>query len=122
MWWKVMWADITLQNTRRVYSVSLLSFSAMNSQRSDETLASRAGTNKPQQFATFAVYKARQVVIKRLGVKQLVIKKSLLVELNELRQLQHDNINRIVGIVTDEQLSDAAILTDYCQKGSLQYA
>ncbi|XP_015754056.1 PREDICTED: atrial natriuretic peptide receptor 1-like [Acropora digitifera] len=104
-------------------SLGILVSSMLNGSCGDEvSMASRASEEfddlRGQVFANVAVYKSTVVAVKRLRKKSVSLSRQILIELKEVYDLQHLNINRFIGASVDPP--NIWILTQYCNKGSLQ--
>ncbi|KAL3842511.1 hypothetical protein ACJMK2_020515 [Sinanodonta woodiana] len=66
----------------------------------------------------FARYKGNMVVVKRLATEKLNLTREVLLELKQVRSVQHDNLTRFVGACVDP--GNVCILIEHCRKGSLQ--
>lgn len=79
--------------------------------------------NNAQIFTKTAMYKGTMVAIKMLNLDpkkypKLDLPRSLLVQLKEMKDLQHDHITRFCGACVDAP--NYCIVTEYCPKGSLE--
>ncbi|GAV04945.1 hypothetical protein RvY_15145-1 [Ramazzottius varieornatus] len=102
-WWRASYSDIkpldnTVSRSRR-----------MASPFSEEP---DLGLKK----VTVARYQDRMVMVKTITHK-IEMNRHFLVYVSKLHSINHDNLNRVVGICPD--VNHEAILTDYCTKGSL---
>ena len=66
----------------------------------------------------FKLKQGNYVAIKQLLKSSVQLTRELLVELKEVSELQHQNVNSFVGACVDSP--NICILTQYCNKGSLQ--
>ncbi|KAK3585417.1 hypothetical protein CHS0354_020134 [Potamilus streckersoni] len=66
----------------------------------------------------FARYKGNLVVVKRLATEKLDLNREVLLELKQVRSVQHVNLTRFVGACVDP--GNVCILIEHCRKGSLQ--
>ena len=66
----------------------------------------------------FTLTQGNYVAIKQLLKSSVQLTRELLVELKEVSELQHQNVNSFVGACVDSP--NICILTQYCNKGSLQ--
>lgn len=69
-------------------------------------------------FIPIAFYKGCRVAVKKIDVANLNLNRSLMLELKQMKDLQHDHLVRFYGACVDPP--DACILTEFCPKGSLQ--
>ncbi|KAL3089465.1 hypothetical protein niasHT_029176 [Heterodera trifolii] len=79
--------------------------------------------NNAQIFTKTAMYKGTMVAIKMLNLDpkkypKLELPRSLLVQLKEMKDLQHEHITRFCGACVDAP--NYCIVTEYCPKGSLE--
>nr|QNG40927.1 ANPR-like 4 [Placozoa sp. H4] len=71
-----------------------------------------------QIFTSMGLYRGNFVAIKKIHKKHIDLSRTLLIELKQVRDLNHDNINPFVGACID--VPNICIVTQYCNKGSLQ--
>ena len=69
-------------------------------------------------WSLFKLTQGNYVAIKQLLKSSVQLTRELLVELKEVSELQHQNVNSFVGACVDSP--NICILTQYCNKGSLQ--
>lgn len=69
-------------------------------------------------FIPMAFFKGSRVAVKKIDVANLNLNRSLMLELKQMKDLQHDHLVRFYGACLDAP--DACILTEFCPKGSLQ--
>lgn len=118
--WKVLSQDVkfTKRNLEGGSTVS----SILDGSIGDFSVISRGSDEfddlRGQVFANVAVYKSTVVAVKRLRKTCVSLSRKILIELKEVYDLQHLNINRLVGACVDSP--NIWILTQYCNKGSLQ--
>ncbi|GAU92593.1 hypothetical protein RvY_04652-4 [Ramazzottius varieornatus] len=62
------------------------------------------------------MYLDTQVAVKRVG-KAVYLSRAILHDLRLLRDINHDNVNRFVGLCTEA--GNESIIAEYCSKGSL---
>ena len=79
--------------------------------------------NNAQIFTKTAMYKGTMVAIKMLNLDpkkypKLELPRSLLIQLKEMKDLQHDHLTRFCGACVDAP--NYCIVTEYCPKGSLE--
>ncbi|ESN90567.1 hypothetical protein HELRODRAFT_96557 [Helobdella robusta] len=114
--WRVKWEEITSPNSElhmdRVGSMhSLVSHHA-----SFDTLAV-SETGPRQIFTKTGHYKSTVVAIKTFD-RPFNSTKPLLISIKKLRDLTNDHVARFIGVCIDPP--NQSIITEYCQKGSLQ--
>ncbi|XP_031575271.1 atrial natriuretic peptide receptor 1-like isoform X2 [Actinia tenebrosa] len=64
------------------------------------------------------IFKGNLVAVKRLAKKNVDMTRTVLMELKQMRDLRHDNLVQFIGACVDSP--NICIVTQYCQKGSLQ--
>eukprot|EP00057_Strongylocentrotus_purpuratus_P014597 XP_011669071.1 PREDICTED: atrial natriuretic peptide receptor 1-like [Strongylocentrotus purpuratus] len=127
MSWKVAWEELIFEEIGKSVATATSGSRALSSKRSMNEEIQDGG----QIFATVARYKGRMVMVKKIGQSKidLVMVKKIgqskidlnrrgLMELRNMRNLEHTNVVRFVGACVDPP--DQAILTEYCPRGSLQ--
>ncbi|XP_037278672.2 atrial natriuretic peptide receptor 1-like isoform X1 [Rhipicephalus microplus] len=132
MSWRIRWEEITFtRNQRSSWMMSRLSItSAMSTKMEkgwvhwapdlrDSAFMEAAAKANEQQFILTGSLKGIVVSVKRLPhQKRIELTRSVLIELKQMRETQHENIARFVGACID--VPNIAIITEYCPKGSLQ--
>ena len=76
------------------------------------------GENK-QMYMTTGYYKGSRVALKKIDAQNISMNRQLLIELKQMKDLQHDHLVRFVGACLDH--SNPLIVTEYCPRGSLQH-
>ncbi|XP_077563673.1 atrial natriuretic peptide receptor 1-like isoform X2 [Haemaphysalis longicornis] len=114
MSWRIKWEEITFtRNQRSSWMMSRLSITSASA------LLEAATKANEQQFILTGSFKGTVVSVKRLPhQKRIELTRSVLIELKQMRETQHENIARFVGACVD--VPNIAIITEYCPKGSLQ--
>lgn len=118
--WKVSSEDVKF--TRKPLDSRSMISSMFNGSSGEVSMVSRISEDfddlRGQIFTNVAVYKSTVVAVKKLRKTQVCISRAILMELKEVYDLQHPNINRFIGACVDSP--NIWILTQYCNKGSLQ--
>ncbi|OQV26131.1 Atrial natriuretic peptide receptor 2 [Hypsibius exemplaris] len=133
-WWRIRWGDIlgirnsssyhdgsVQRSTEKVHLLDRVSVSVVltipsNTGSQGRASGSSGSGSREQIFILTGTYKDSQVAIKRIGAV-VYVNRALRLEMRDLRNLIHDNINRFVGLCVDPGFE--SIIADYCQKGSL---
>ncbi|XP_046567278.1 atrial natriuretic peptide receptor 1-like [Haliotis rubra] len=71
-----------------------------------------------QCFAKIGIYKGETVALKKVECDKIDLTRNVLMEFKQVRDLQHENLTRFVGAVIEPGKN--YLLTEYCNKGSLQ--
>lgn len=71
-----------------------------------------------QMFIPVGIYKGCKVAIKTINVQNLNLTRPMMLELKRMKDIQHDHLVKFYGACLDP--SKSFLLTEYCQKGSLQ--
>ncbi|RDD47549.1 Atrial natriuretic peptide receptor 1 [Trichoplax sp. H2] len=71
-----------------------------------------------QIFTSMGLYRGNFVAIKMIHKKHIDLSRALLIELKQVRDMNHDNVNPFVGACIE--VPNICIVTQYCNKGSLQ--
>ncbi|XP_069101884.1 atrial natriuretic peptide receptor 1-like isoform X2 [Argopecten irradians] len=125
--WRVRWEDImfgSMENDKKLKrqgsSVSLnRKMSLASSTCSVDTIAVHlSDVGQRQLFTKTGYYKGAIVAIKSINRTSLTVNKPLLIEVKRIKDLQNDHTVRFLGACIDPP--NMCILTEYCQKGSLQ--
>lgn len=92
---------------------------------SRKSMASMAGSERGsmddirgQIFTVLGTYEGNLVAVKNIQKAKVNLDRDVLLELKEMKDLTHPNINTFVGACVDP--GNICILTQYCNKGSLQ--
>ncbi|XP_047143124.1 atrial natriuretic peptide receptor 1 isoform X1 [Hydra vulgaris] len=102
----------------KIPACELCGGSSRNSFNSDGQSLSSYSYEKYQHFTTTAYYKSTLVAVRRLKKRTVELNRNVLMELKQLRDIRHDNINMFIGACVDT--GNIAIVTQYCARGSLQ--
>ncbi|XP_072028687.1 atrial natriuretic peptide receptor 1-like [Amphiura filiformis] len=108
MSWKIKWEEVTFPNTLR---------SRASSQASSMMVSTDLETGR-QLFAKVAQHQGRLVTVKSFPEAKIELNRDLLVELRNMRNIEHGNVVRFVGASIDSP--NVSVLWEYCPKGSLQ--
>lgn len=71
-----------------------------------------------QYYTTVASYKEELVAVKMCTKKEINMDRSFLLQVRNLRDLQHSNLTKFIGVCTAPET--VCIVREYCTKGSLQ--
>ncbi|KAJ7376461.1 hypothetical protein OS493_034449 [Desmophyllum pertusum] len=116
--WKVSSADVKFSK-KALDGRSIVSmFSGSYGEVSSTSRIYDEDDFRGQVFTNVAIYKSTVVAVKKLRKTHVNLSRSILMELKEVYDLQHPNINRFIGACVDSP--NIWILTQYCNKGSLQ--
>ncbi|XP_077996423.1 atrial natriuretic peptide receptor 1-like [Glandiceps talaboti] len=115
MLWKVNYSDIVFNKNRRHGSlISGLSAKSINSVRSNYNVS----LGPEQTFTNIGFYRDNLVAIKRIEKDSITITRAILLEMKEMREMNHGNVNSFIGVCSEPP--NMCILMQYCTKGSLQ--
>lgn len=73
-----------------------------------------------QVFTTIGIYKGDRVAIKKIARKKVELTSTLLWEIKQARDVNHENTVRFVGACIDLPRPTVLILTEYCPKGEVE--
>ncbi|XP_022699690.1 atrial natriuretic peptide receptor 1-like [Varroa jacobsoni] len=127
IWWKISYEDLIFsdrntdksrgslpsQGTSSVASRSSAAESNFKSTSNVSTL-----NNLNLLGISVATYKQIRVAVKSLDIKKLHISRTLLKEMKEVHDLNHENLVRFIGICPDEP--NLVTVTELCTRGSLR--
>ncbi|CAG2192758.1 ANPRA [Mytilus edulis] len=119
--WKIKYEDVhkTKKALSRSGSISMLSLcTGMTDDTSNSMNSPSQKVNDYQVFSTIGHYKGMTVTIRQLKKCRITIDRNTQMELKEMREFVHENVNRFIGMSVDER--GPMVLTLYCAKGSLQ--
>ncbi|XP_052786459.1 atrial natriuretic peptide receptor 1-like isoform X4 [Mya arenaria] len=125
--WRVKWEDImlgTIEGERKMKkqaasNLSLARRYSVTSSCSRDTIAVHlSDVGQRQLFTKTGYYKGAIVAIKSITRTNIAVNKPLLMEIKRIKDLASDHIVRFIGACID--YPHMCILTEYCQKGSLQ--
>ncbi|XP_065065708.1 uncharacterized protein LOC135691687 [Rhopilema esculentum] len=71
-----------------------------------------------EKFTTVAIYRGTFVAVKKINKRTVELSRNVLMELKQMRDIRHDNINMFIGACTEP--GNVLIVTQYATKGSLQ--
>jgi atrial natriuretic peptide receptor A len=109
--WKVDWKDIKTGGGGAAMASRLTLMSVRT--------GSMSGAEDKQVFTEVGAYKGKTVAIKKIEKQSINIRdRSILVELKQMRDMNHENVNPFIGAVTEAP--NVSVLMLYAQKGSLQ--
>ncbi|XP_070538177.1 atrial natriuretic peptide receptor 1-like [Ptychodera flava] len=107
MLWKISVDDIILEQKGALSASSMISLGTAKGEIRDEQL-----------FIKVANVKGSRQALKSVDYQKMVINQKTLIELKNLREINHPNLTRFVGACVDPSM--ASIVLEYCPKGSLQ--
>ncbi|XP_063686963.1 atrial natriuretic peptide receptor 1-like isoform X2 [Bolinopsis microptera] len=88
---------------------------------SQTSMGQNGGINPPpvrgQIFCETGIFEGKVVSIKKIAKMQFQLNRSTRIEIRNVRALDHMNLSKFMGIVTD--IENFSIITEYCNKGSL---
>ncbi|KAL5251665.1 hypothetical protein ACHWQZ_G017142 [Mnemiopsis leidyi] len=88
---------------------------------SQTSMGQNGGINPPpvrgQIFCDTGIFEGKVVSIKKIVKMQFQLNRSTRVEIRNVRALDHMNLSKFMGIVTE--IENFSIITEYCNKGSL---
>lgn len=118
MTWKVNWNDVLPCNPSSNHRGSLHSIGRRGSQATfnSEDIGSLPGDR--QLYIPIGFYKGNKVAIKAISPQNILLDRNQMLELKQMKDLQHDHLVRFYGACVDAP--DCYLLTEYCPKGSLQ--
>lgn len=88
---------------------------SFTSQMSSDSAGLRAKT-----YTKTATYKGAIVAIKELQLRDKDIPRASKIEMKQIKEIRHDNVNQFIGACIKHDLNLIYIVTEYCSKGSLQ--
>ncbi|XP_041459161.1 atrial natriuretic peptide receptor 1-like isoform X2 [Lytechinus variegatus] len=115
MSWRIKWEELVFEEIGKSVATAT---SGSRLVASRGTLINSDGQDGGQIFATVARYKGRLVMVKKINKAKIELTRDVLMELRNMRNLEHTNIVRFVGACVDPP--NQTIMTDYCPRGSLQ--
>ena len=115
--WKIDMDEIRFGNKHRRASLTRMSLLLSGSQSSLNSRETMYGENK-QMYMTTGYYKGSRVALKKIQADNISMNRQLLIELKQMKDLQHDHLVRFVGACLDH--SNPLLVTEYCPRGSLQ--
>ncbi|XP_073235127.1 atrial natriuretic peptide receptor 1-like [Porites lutea] len=107
--------DESNEQLNRGGSVKLKPFA---SPPSNESSASTSGGHIEQIFTTIGNYQGRTVAIKRLNKRSVHLTREVLIQLKQVRDITHENLNPFIGACIESP--NIMLVWSYCKKGSLQ--
>ncbi|XP_077987402.1 atrial natriuretic peptide receptor 1-like [Glandiceps talaboti] len=80
--------------------------------------SSRGDANEEQVFAKIGIYKGSRQAIKPIDSRKMNLTQQILLELKQLRDVNHANLTRFIGACVEP--AKPCLVIEYCPKGSLQ--
>ncbi|XP_068752048.1 atrial natriuretic peptide receptor 1-like [Montipora capricornis] len=94
----------------------------LGSRKSMQSLGSERGSMaedvRGQIFTVLGVYEGNTVAVKNIQKAKVNLDRNVLLELKEMKDLNHQNVNTFIGACVNP--GQICILSQYCNKGSLQ--
>lgn len=114
--WKVDYNELCFEKKRN----SITSFGSNVQKEADPDMLAPLldDVDELYKYTAIAVYKGNLVAVKRLAKKSVDLTRTVLMELKQMRDLRHDNLNPFIGACIDSP--NICIISQYCSKGSLQ--
>jgi len=109
--WKIDYGDLFFHDWKSVSTSSLGSLTS-------HSLSVNFEATTRQRFTTVAIFKGALVAVKRINKKNVELNKCVLMELKQIRELRHDNLNPFIGACVEA--NNILIVTQYATRGSLQ--
>ncbi|KAK3747649.1 hypothetical protein RRG08_024796 [Elysia crispata] len=119
--WRIRAEDIIFETPQRGQGAELKPTShrgSIPSALSFDSIGLFDSKSNAQLFTQTAYVKGNIVAVKRIFKSPITVNKTVLSDLRRMKNLQGEHIVRFVGLCLDAP--QACILTEYCQKGSLQ--
>ena len=117
MTWKIDINEIRFGSSQRRASMARMSIVLAGSQGSLNSRETMYGEGKQMYMAT-GYYKGSRVALKKIQAENISMNRELLIELKQMKDVQHDHLVRFVGACLDH--SNPYLVTEYCPRGSLQ--
>ncbi|KAG8179782.1 hypothetical protein JTE90_002822 [Oedothorax gibbosus] len=121
-WWKIEFSELEFVDATHMGS----SLSFAKCQRSESTPTGGGSWRKSNSPGSIfhvtagfqlALYKGQKVAVKNLDLSKINLSRQLLLELKLVREMNHDNLLRYVGLCVTEP--NFAIVTDFATRGTL---
>eukprot|EP00794_Sanderia_malayensis_P009713 gene9713-10700_t len=100
---------------------SMLSRLAVSKSNLISKVSLASGAEEAVNLSSTGVYKQDRVYVKKIQCSALsysIITKDMLIKLKQIRDLNHANINRFIGICCEQ--TELMVVSYFCPKGSLQ--
>ncbi|XP_070536382.1 atrial natriuretic peptide receptor 1-like isoform X1 [Ptychodera flava] len=111
MLWRISYDDVIMHSGK---------VGATQATMKNSAVSLKSNVDTEQVFTKTCIYKGNVYAIKFLTPgKRIALTPRLLLELKQMRDLSHVNATRFIGACFD-QPDRSCIITEYCQKGSLQ--
>ncbi|KAI1289814.1 Atrial natriuretic peptide receptor 1 [Halotydeus destructor] len=119
-WWQVDWQEIHFADKGGRKSSVAPSESSSDTPRATGTSqgSSRNSNYTDVQGVLIGHFRGLRVAVKELSIRKVTLNRQLLLEIKMMRDLNHGNLARFIGICVQE--AKAAILTELCTRGSLR--
>ncbi|XP_006822860.1 atrial natriuretic peptide receptor 1-like, partial [Saccoglossus kowalevskii] len=110
--WKISYEDITLTEHQKATHTSMICIGSKSSFNKDNTSSTH------QLFTQIGKYQGHLVAIKPVNRRSIHLTREVLMELKQVHDFSHPNINPFVGACID--YPNICVVYHYCSKGSLQ--
>ncbi|XP_048576040.1 atrial natriuretic peptide receptor 1-like isoform X3 [Nematostella vectensis] len=117
--WKIDYNEICFEH-RRGSNTSLASTVMHTKDPGDEDAAIPLleDDTREGKTTTVANYKGSMVTVARIPTRSIDLTRKVLLELKQMRDIRHDNLNQFIGACADSPT--VCIVMQYCSRGSLQ--
>nr|XP_027196215.1 atrial natriuretic peptide receptor 1-like [Dermatophagoides pteronyssinus] len=123
MTWKIRCDDIVMPSSDMMYMAKIGSrMSLARTSLSSDTMPLMNGTKTicgQNSFPRNGIYRGVLVALKPIEKQRIELTRSLLIELKNMKNLQHNHLVTFIGACIDQPHA-TFLVTEYCPKGSLQ--
>ncbi|XP_070553696.1 atrial natriuretic peptide receptor 1-like [Ptychodera flava] len=119
MRWKIKFQDIVIRKAWQSFHGSLASAAGSACRvTSLFSVDSFQDWSPKQLFALVGTYEGMSVAVKKVERSSVNLNRGLYLELKQMREIRHDNLNQFIGVCVDPP--NICVVEQYCAKGSLQ--